>query len=116
MSKVESAWFLYLIRTAKGSVYTGITTDVERRYAEHQAGGMKAAKSLKGKGPLLLQFHTRVGSHSSALKLEYKVKRLSKAKKEGIILGTLHLMELYPELMLEQNNAKTSRKDVGILS
>jgi len=102
MSNIETTWFLYLIRTAKNSLYTGITTDVERRFSEHQAGGMKAAKSLKGKGPLLLQFYTQVGSHSSALKLEYRVKRLSKAKKEGIIQGSILLIELFPELMLGQ--------------
>ncbi len=102
MSKITPAWSLYLIRTAKHSLYTGITTDVERRFAEHQAGGVKAAKSLKGKGPLLLEFHVLVGGQSTALKLEYKVKRLAKAKKEGLIQGVIKLEELYPELMLDQ--------------
>ena len=44
-------WYLYLIRIHNGSLYTGITTDVDRRFAEHVAGGKKAAKYFRGKGP-----------------------------------------------------------------
>ena len=46
---VFSMWHLYLIRTKLGHLYTGITQDVQRRFKEHQEGGVKAAKSLKGK-------------------------------------------------------------------
>ncbi|MBN4078167.1 GIY-YIG nuclease family protein, partial [Nitrospina gracilis] len=42
-------WHLYLIRTKLGHLYTGITQDVQRRFKEHEEGGVKAAKSLKGK-------------------------------------------------------------------
>ncbi|MGP6213224.1 DNA damage response exodeoxyribonuclease YhbQ, partial [Escherichia coli] len=45
-------WYLYLIRTADNKLYTGITTDVERRYQQHQSG--KGAKALRGKGELTL--------------------------------------------------------------
>lgn len=97
---IESAtcWFLYLIRTRTGSLYTGITTDVERRFSEHQQAGVKGAKSLKGKGPLALVFYTPVRDRSSALKLEYKVKQLSKAKKERIAHEPEFLQSLFPEL------------------
>ncbi len=47
-------WFLYLIRTADNKLYTGITTDVERRYQQHQSG--KGVKALRGKGELTLAF------------------------------------------------------------
>ena len=47
-------WYLYLIRTADNKLYTGITTDVERRYQQHQSG--KGAKALRGKGELTLAF------------------------------------------------------------
>ncbi len=43
-------WYLYLIRTADNALYTGITTDVQRRYKQHQSG--KGAKALRGKGEL----------------------------------------------------------------
>ena len=52
-------WFLYLIRTADNKLYTGITTDVERRYQQHQSG--KGAKALRGKGELTLVFSAPVG-------------------------------------------------------
>lgn len=81
---VEPAiWHLYMIRVESGQLYTGITTDVERRLAEHRAG--RGAKYLRGKGRLELVFTQNVGDHSSALKLEIQVKKMSKAEKEALI-------------------------------
>ena len=97
MTKHASSWSLYLIRTNKGSLYTGITTDVVRRFSEHQGGGIKAAKSLKGKGPLVLEFQIEVGDQSTALKLEYKVKRLLKSKKEQLIKSPHIFTEIFSE-------------------
>jgi len=82
-------WHLYLIRLANGHLYTGISTDVERRLGEHREGGIKGSKSLRGKGPLELVFSMAVGSRSDALKLEYAVKRLSKREKERLVSGGL---------------------------
>ncbi len=96
---LTNIWWLYLVRTQSGSLYTGITTDVQRRFAEHQAGGLKAAKSLKGKGPLSLVFSVAVGDRSQALKLEYKVKRLTKAKKEQLILDSSLFSQLFPGVL-----------------
>ena len=80
-----SNWHLYLVRCKDGTLYTGITTDVDRRFVEHQAGGKTGSKYLKGRGPLSLVFRKRVGSKGLALKVESKVKKLSKARKEEII-------------------------------
>ena len=76
-------WFLYMLRTPTGMLYTGITTDVERRLGQHQAG--KGAKSLRGKGDLQLAFHCPAGDRSLASKLEIKVKKLSKVQKELLV-------------------------------
>lgn len=80
-------WSLYLIRTADGSLYTGVTTDVQRRFAEHENKDQKnkGAKALRGKAPLSLVFNLIVGDRSNALKLEYRVKQLSKSQKEQMI-------------------------------
>ncbi|MGT8675220.1 GIY-YIG nuclease family protein [Klebsiella pneumoniae] len=78
-------WFLYLIRTADNRLYTGITTDVPRRFRQHQAG--KGAKALLGKGDLQLAFSHKVGEHSLALRLEYRVKQLTKREKERLVAG-----------------------------
>ena len=76
----EKVWFIYMIRCNSGQLYTGISTDVARRFSEHEAG--KGAKFLRGKGPLLLMLQQPVGSHSEALKREAQVKKLSKMAKE----------------------------------
>jgi len=68
-----------------GNLYTGITQDVQRRFKEHQEGGAKAAKYLKGKNPLKLVFHKKIGSRSQALKAEAKIKKWPKEKKESLI-------------------------------
>ena len=59
-------WHLYILRTASGSLYTGVTTDVQRRLSEHQSGGPRCARSLRGRGPLELVFSQPVGDRSRA--------------------------------------------------
>ena len=76
-------WYVYILRCGDGSLYTGIATDVERRLAEHQTN--KGAKYLRGRGPLKLVFEKQVGSRSQALKIEHKVKGLTRKEKEDLI-------------------------------
>ncbi|SFN25441.1 putative endonuclease [Izhakiella capsodis] len=76
-------WQLYILRTAYGVLYTGITTDVARRMSMHQNG--KGAKSLRGKGPLELMFQFAAGDRSSASHLEYHVKQLTRLQKLRLI-------------------------------
>jgi len=64
-------------------LYTGIATDVERRFAEHQAN--KGAKYFRGRGPLQLVFKKQIGKKELALKIERLVKKLPKLKKEKIV-------------------------------
>ena len=80
----DMLWYLYIIRTNQGHLYTGITQDVERRFMEHKEGDKKAAKYLRGKGPLKLVFQKEIGSRSSALKAECALKKLSKQQKESL--------------------------------
>lgn len=91
-----SQWHLYLVRTAAGALYTGITTDVERRFAEHQAGAPKGARSLRGKGPLTLEFSAEVGNRAEASRLEWQVKRWPRTRKEALVQGRESLPELTP--------------------
>jgi len=79
----EKTWFLYLIRCNNGRLYTGISTDVQRRLAEHEAG--KGAKFLRGKGPLAVVFQQPAGSRSEALKAEAALKKLSRTDKEAVV-------------------------------
>ena len=89
-----SDWYLYLIRCRDGSLYTGITTDVARRVAEHRGKGAGGAKYLKGRGPLELALRKKVGSRSLALRVEQKVKKLPKARKEKLIKGRKYLQNI----------------------
>ncbi len=86
-----SDWYLYLVRCQDGSLYTGISTDVARRFAQHRGEGDAGSKYLKGRAPLALVFQKNLGSKSLALKVERKVKKLSKARKEELIRDKKHI-------------------------
>jgi putative endonuclease len=80
-------WFVYVLRCGDGTLYTGITTDVQRRFSEHASGGPKAARYVRGRAPLEVAFTARAGSRSSALSLEYWLKRQPRKRKEDIVAG-----------------------------
>lgn len=84
-------WYVYLVRTARGTLYTGITTDVERRFSEHQAGAPKGARSLRGKGPLTLAYQAPAGDRSRASRLEWHIKQWPRVRKEALVSGRLKL-------------------------
>lgn len=89
-----SDWHIYLIRCGNGNLYTGISTDVSRRFIHHQKGGKTGSKYLKGRGPLTLVFQKKVGSKSAALKVEIKVKKLSRSAKEKLIVSPEEIQEM----------------------
>jgi putative endonuclease len=78
-------WHLYMIRCRDTSLYTGIATCVERRFAQHQEAMYAGSKYLKGRGPLALVFQRKIGSKSLALKIEIQIKKLSRLEKEKLI-------------------------------
>ncbi len=81
----KTEWYLYMIRCHDGTLYTGISNDVTRRFEKHQEMVKQGAKYLRGRGPLELVFQKKIWSKSSALKMEQKIKKLSKSQKEIII-------------------------------
>lgn len=81
----QRKWNVYLVRCRDGALYTGITTDVSRRFAQHQQDAGKGAKYLRGKGPLQLAFKKEIGRRGLALRVERRIKRLSKGRKEELI-------------------------------
>lgn len=83
----DTVYSVYILRCGDDSYYTGIAADVERRIAEHETSA-RGAKYLKGRGPLSLVFSSAVGDRSAASKLEYSIKRLSRAEKEALISGS----------------------------
>lgn len=88
----EMIWHLYLIRLDSGHLYTGITTDVSRRFGEHKNG--RGARFLRGRKGLKLVFSSSIGNRSSALKIEAAVKKLPKQRKEALISGDFSIDDL----------------------
>lgn len=80
---MEATWYLYILRCSDGTLYTGITTDVEKRLEQHRTG--KGAKYTRGRGPLELVYQETCLDHSQALKREAAIKRMSRQKKEILI-------------------------------
>jgi putative endonuclease len=89
-------WYVYLVRCRDGSLYTGITSDVPRRFARHQAGD--GAKYLRGRGPLTLVFHRNLGEKGLALSLENKIKKLPKSQKEELVRDPHRIEEIISKL------------------
>lgn len=85
MDRNKTYWHLYIIRCNAGTLYTGVTIDIARRFDEHQSQGKKCAKYLRGKGPLELAHFEELPDKSSAYRLETKIKKLTKAEKERYI-------------------------------
>ena len=75
--------YVYVLECADGSLYTGYTTDVERRVAEHDAG--EGAKYTRGRTPVDLVHVESFGSKSAAMSREYEIKQLSRAQKERLV-------------------------------
>ena len=73
------AWFVYVIECRDGSLYTGITVDVARRFAQHVAG--KGAKYTRSRPPVRLLAVMEFTDRSSALKAEYALKQLAVPQK-----------------------------------
>ena len=80
---MENIWKLYILRCADGTLYTGITTDVDKRFRAHSSG--KGAKYTRGRGPLALVYREDCGDHSAALKREWEIKALTREEKERLI-------------------------------
>ena len=80
---MEKLWNLYLLRCGDGTLYCGISTDVEARLEVHRSG--QGAKYTRGRGPLELVYREVCGDHSAALKREIAVKKLTRQEKEKLI-------------------------------
>jgi len=74
------SWFVYILRCADGSLYTGIATDVTRRLSEHNAGP-KGARYTASRRPVELVYSAACESRSDALMEEWRIKPLARSDK-----------------------------------
>ncbi|TDO73057.1 putative endonuclease [Halanaerobium saccharolyticum] len=82
-NKTDDLHYIYMVECSDGSLYTGYTTDVERRLEEHNAG--QGAKYTRGRIPVKLRHQESFKNRSQAQKREYEIKQLPRRKKEELI-------------------------------
>lgn len=76
-----AAWCVYVLRCADGSLYTGITTDVARRIAEHNGDGGLGARYTRNRRPVELVHVETAAGRAEAARREAAIKRLDRARK-----------------------------------
>jgi putative endonuclease len=77
-------WSVYLVCCKDDSLYAGVALDVDRRLEEHREG-KRGAKYLRGRAPLELVLRRELGDRSLALKVELRIKKLSRKAKKNLI-------------------------------
>ena len=80
---MDNKWYLYILHCKDNTLYTGITTDVEKRLEAHRSG--KGAKYTRGRTPLELVYREECENHSHALRREWEIKKLTRTEKEILI-------------------------------
>lgn len=88
MESTEKPWHVYLVRCSDGSIYTGITDNVEARLKKHNSG--RGARYTAQRRPVILLHSETLESQGSAMKREAQIKRWSKRQKEDLASGVQH--------------------------
>lgn len=78
-------YYLYILRCADDTLYTGITTDLDRRLAEHNGELARGAKYTKARRPVVLVYSRRFRTRSNASREEARVKQLTRTEKLNLI-------------------------------
>ena len=78
-------WFCYILECSDGTLYTGITNNLENRILKHNSG--KGSKYTRGRTPVVLKWSLKVNNRSEEYKEEYRIKQLSRIEKIEIING-----------------------------
>ena len=83
---MSHCWYVYILRCADDSLYTGITTDLERRLHEHNhlASG---ARYTRARRPVSLVYHEAFSSRPEVSRREYEIKQMSRTEKSALISG-----------------------------
>ncbi len=88
MRKLENAvsdWYVYIVKCADDSLYTGIARDVEKRLDEHNCNDQLGAWYTRFRRPVNLVYKETMASRSVAARREFEIKRLSRQEKESLI-------------------------------
>ena len=82
-------WFVYMVRCRDGSIYTGITLNLARRVAAHNAG--RGAKYTRSRRPVVLVWYRLFDSRTAAAQFEARLKRLRHDQKWGVLTGAVEV-------------------------
>lgn len=85
MAPKDKRWWVYIVRCADGTLYTGVATDVARRVAEHNGAGKRAARYTRTRRPVTLVYRAPAANRSAACRREYRIKQLSRREKQQLI-------------------------------
>ncbi|MFN8369043.1 MAG: GIY-YIG nuclease family protein [Bacteriovoracaceae bacterium] len=77
----ENPWYVYIIETDKGFYYTGITTDIDRRFKEHKSNKKKGARFFRSSKPIKIIYFEKYENRSLATKREIEIKKMTKLQK-----------------------------------
>jgi len=81
----QTNWHVYILKCSDGTLYTGITTDIERRINEHNSSSL-GARYTRSRRPVTLHYHENSSSRSDALKREIEIKKLSRQAKQSLTI------------------------------
>jgi putative endonuclease len=82
---MASTWHVYMVECADGTLYSGITTDLDRRIKEHNDSD-RGAKYTRAKRPVRLVYSEEASGRGAAAKREYELKQLSREEKQKLVL------------------------------
>jgi putative endonuclease len=82
---MSAAWYVYILRCADRSLYTGITTDLERRLAEHNGEGRLGARYTRARRPVELVYSESLDDRARAAQREAAIKKLTRTQKLRLI-------------------------------
>ena len=88
---MPSTWYVYFLRCSDNSLYTGITTDLDRRVFEHNNSNKLGAKYTRVRRPVKLVYSEKQINRQAASKREYELKQLKKTAKESLVTKQLSL-------------------------
>jgi putative endonuclease len=90
---MDKDWYIYVLECSDGSLYCGVSTDIDRRLHEHN-NTKRGAKYTKTRRPVKVVFSFLCANKKEAYQLEYKFKKLKRTKKEKIVNGEISVYEI----------------------
>jgi putative endonuclease len=79
-----SLWYVYMLHCSDGTLYTGVTTDLERRLREHNRGP-RGARYTRARRPVTLAYHEVAASRAAACRREWELRQLSRGQKQALV-------------------------------